>query len=313
MIAFGGRYPTTVIPSTVVLDRQHRVAAVFLRELLAEDLQPVVERLASEKPARMTLDRGRPADGHRAAAAGHVGQRARRLGVVRLAVRGSAGARIPVLPGRGRRRRREPCHAWPAGSARGAAAGGGGGGAVRRRLHRGVRARHRRGAGDDDDADHQSASAAAHRRGGHDPDGPGLHRFGAGVAARHAVHPAAALHARRCPAAGRGVRAGVDAVPRPDADRRDRGGLGDRGQQRGARHRARRRLLPRAGNPLRASGFRFGTGRRGLGWLRRHTRTIQIFGGVLLILVGVALVTGLWNDFVSWVRDAFVSDVRLPI
>lgn len=51
MIAFGGRYPTTVIPSTVVLDRQHRVAAVFLRELLAQDLQPVVERLAAEDRA----------------------------------------------------------------------------------------------------------------------------------------------------------------------------------------------------------------------------------------------------------------------
>ncbi|MCG7595149.1 TlpA family protein disulfide reductase [Mycobacterium sp. PSTR-4-N] len=49
LIAFGGRYPTTVIPSTVVLDRRHRVAAVFLRELLATDLQPVVERLADEK------------------------------------------------------------------------------------------------------------------------------------------------------------------------------------------------------------------------------------------------------------------------
>ena len=48
MIAFGGKYPTTVIPSTVVLVRQHRVAAVFLRELLAEDLQPVVQRLAAE-------------------------------------------------------------------------------------------------------------------------------------------------------------------------------------------------------------------------------------------------------------------------
>jgi cytochrome c-type biogenesis protein len=52
---------------------------------------------------------------------------------------------------------------------------------------------------------------------------------------------------------------------------------------------------------------------RGLGWLRRHTRAIQIFGGVLLILVGAALVTGLWDGFVSWVRDAFVSDVTLPI
>ena len=59
----------------------------------------------------------------------------------------------------------------------------------------------------------------------------------------------------------------------------------------------------------------FGSARavQGLGWLRRHTRAIQIFGGVLLILVGTALVTGVWNDFVSWVRDAFVSDVTLPI
>ena len=51
----------------------------------------------------------------------------------------------------------------------------------------------------------------------------------------------------------------------------------------------------------------------GFGWLRRNTRAIQIFGGLLLIAVGIALVTGVWNDFVSWVRDAFVSDVRLPI
>ena len=51
----------------------------------------------------------------------------------------------------------------------------------------------------------------------------------------------------------------------------------------------------------------------GFGWLRRHTRAIQVFGGLLLIAVGTALVTGLWNEFISWVRDAFVSDVRLPI
>jgi cytochrome c-type biogenesis protein len=59
----------------------------------------------------------------------------------------------------------------------------------------------------------------------------------------------------------------------------------------------------------------FGSARavQGLGWLRRHARGIQIFGGVLLIFVGAALVTGLWGDFVSWVRDAFVSDVTLPI
>ncbi len=57
MIALGGaRYPTTVIPSTIVLDRAHRVAAVFLRALLAEDLEPVVRRLAVEP----TTDTGPP-------------------------------------------------------------------------------------------------------------------------------------------------------------------------------------------------------------------------------------------------------------
>lgn len=49
------------------------------------------------------------------------------------------------------------------------------------------------------------------------------------------------------------------------------------------------------------------------GWLRRHTRAIQVFGGVLLVAVGIALLTGLWDQFVGWVRDGFVSDVRLPI
>jgi peroxiredoxin len=41
-------YPRNIIPSTIVLDKQHRVAAVFLRELLATDLLPTVQRLATE-------------------------------------------------------------------------------------------------------------------------------------------------------------------------------------------------------------------------------------------------------------------------
>lgn len=67
------------------------------------------------------------------------------------------------------------------------------------------------------------------------------------------------------------------------------------------------------GLPFVALAFGSARAMRGLGWLRRHTRTIQVFGGILLIGVGIALVTGLWADFVSWVRDAFVSDVRLPL
>ncbi|MFD6894845.1 TlpA disulfide reductase family protein [Rhodococcus sp. NPDC060086] len=48
LLALGRNYPTSVVPTTVVLDREHRVAAVYLTELLASDLQPVVERLAAE-------------------------------------------------------------------------------------------------------------------------------------------------------------------------------------------------------------------------------------------------------------------------
>ncbi len=48
LIALGDGYPTSVIPTTIVLDRQHRVAAVFPQELLAEDLLPVVQRVAQE-------------------------------------------------------------------------------------------------------------------------------------------------------------------------------------------------------------------------------------------------------------------------
>ncbi|MFB9927863.1 TlpA family protein disulfide reductase [Amycolatopsis halotolerans] len=42
-------YPRNIIPSTLVLDKQHRVAAVFLRQVLASDLVPVVQRLSAEK------------------------------------------------------------------------------------------------------------------------------------------------------------------------------------------------------------------------------------------------------------------------
>jgi thiol-disulfide isomerase/thioredoxin len=41
-------YPRNVVPSTVVLDHQHRVAAVFLQALLTDDLLPVVRRVATE-------------------------------------------------------------------------------------------------------------------------------------------------------------------------------------------------------------------------------------------------------------------------
>ena len=41
-------FPRNTVPSTIVLDRQHRVAAVFLTALRVAELLPVVQRVAAE-------------------------------------------------------------------------------------------------------------------------------------------------------------------------------------------------------------------------------------------------------------------------
>jgi len=43
--------PTSVIPTTIVLDRSHRPAAMFLREVTADDILDVALPLAEEAPA----------------------------------------------------------------------------------------------------------------------------------------------------------------------------------------------------------------------------------------------------------------------
>jgi cytochrome c-type biogenesis protein len=67
------------------------------------------------------------------------------------------------------------------------------------------------------------------------------------------------------------------------------------------------------GLPFVLLAFGSASALRGIGWLRRHTRAMQIFGGVLLIAVGIALLTGMWELFVGWLRNEFVSNVVLPI
>ncbi|MDX2358883.1 cytochrome c biogenesis CcdA family protein [Dietzia sp. PP-33] len=52
---------------------------------------------------------------------------------------------------------------------------------------------------------------------------------------------------------------------------------------------------------------------RTVGWLQKHTRTIQIFGGVMLIIVGLMLLSGGWALFIDWLRDFAISDTTLPI
>ena len=56
------------------------------------------------------------------------------------------------------------------------------------------------------------------------------------------------------------------------------------------------------GLPFVALAVGAGWAVRATGWLRRHTRIIQLAGGVMLLAVGLLLVTGLWELFIAWLR-----------
>ena len=46
---------------------------------------------------------------------------------------------------------------------------------------------------------------------------------------------------------------------------------------------------------------------RGIDVLRRHSRAIQIVGGVAMVIVGLMLLTGAWNSFIGWTRQLVVG------
>ncbi|MDQ2706462.1 MAG: cytochrome c biogenesis CcdA family protein [Actinomycetota bacterium] len=56
------------------------------------------------------------------------------------------------------------------------------------------------------------------------------------------------------------------------------------------------------GLPFIALALGAGWALRATSWLRRHARVIQLAGGVLLFGIGLLLVTGLWGEFIAWLR-----------
>ncbi|MFB8385511.1 cytochrome c biogenesis CcdA family protein [Microbacterium sp. NPDC055910] len=51
----------------------------------------------------------------------------------------------------------------------------------------------------------------------------------------------------------------------------------------------------------------FGWATRSVSFLRRHIRTVNIIGGVLLILVGLLMVTGVWSMWMAQLQGVFQS------
>ncbi|MGB4136187.1 MAG: cytochrome c biogenesis protein CcdA [Microbacterium sp.] len=66
------------------------------------------------------------------------------------------------------------------------------------------------------------------------------------------------------------------------------------------------------GIPFLLLALGFGWATKAVGFLRRHIRTVNIVGGILLILLGVLMVTGVWTDIMSRL-GAVMSTVYLPL
>ena len=52
---------------------------------------------------------------------------------------------------------------------------------------------------------------------------------------------------------------------------------------------------------------------RASGWLRRHQRTIQRVGGVMLVVVGLLMVTGLWQSMNTWLQSELVNGFQVSV
>ncbi|MFJ4173296.1 cytochrome c biogenesis CcdA family protein [Microbacterium sp. NPDC089696] len=66
------------------------------------------------------------------------------------------------------------------------------------------------------------------------------------------------------------------------------------------------------GIPFLLVALGFGWASRTVGFLRRHIRIVNIIGGVLLIVLGVLMVSGLWTDIMSRLT-AVMSNVTTPL
>jgi cytochrome c-type biogenesis protein len=61
------------------------------------------------------------------------------------------------------------------------------------------------------------------------------------------------------------------------------------------------------GAPFIALAFGFNRATNSVAWVKKHIRQINIAGASLLILLGVAMVTGLWNLIVTSLQEAIVG------
>ena len=67
------------------------------------------------------------------------------------------------------------------------------------------------------------------------------------------------------------------------------------------------------GLPFIVAGLAY---RRALGafaWVRRHQSSVMRLGGLMLVAVGVLLVSGLWDDMVTWLQINLILGTEAPV
>ena len=67
------------------------------------------------------------------------------------------------------------------------------------------------------------------------------------------------------------------------------------------------------GIPFVLAGLFYSRTLGALAWVRRHQAAVMRIGGLMLVAVGVLLVTGWWDQLVSWVQIQLVSDFEVPV
>lgn len=66
------------------------------------------------------------------------------------------------------------------------------------------------------------------------------------------------------------------------------------------------------GVPFLLVAYFAGRGVNATGWASTHSRGIQVTGAVVLMLIGVLIATGVWNQLIAWVQAALPA-YELPI
>jgi cytochrome c-type biogenesis protein len=67
------------------------------------------------------------------------------------------------------------------------------------------------------------------------------------------------------------------------------------------------------GVPFVIAGLAYRRTLGALSWVRRHQAAVMRVGGLMLVAVGLLLVTGWWDQIVSWIQIQLVNDFEVPV